>query len=247
MKRTAVCLTAIVTCWSLIFAPPASADPTGIEYEVLLDGVVVSATLPTVFETEGHLGGVIFDGLPDLVPNDLDPGPPPPFEHGNGLIVTEHVVDHFDGTETITIWIEGQVPDEDFPTPGAPLFANTLFLDEPVIFSIGDLLGGLHWDDPSMGGIVTDIKVLITFPDDVLIDPLFVEVSGAGTPFDPLFIGMELDPADFYLPFGDVDGTPATDLHVSFKVEHFIIPEPSTLLLSTLVLLGLLAYRRRRT
>ena len=234
MKRTAACLA--VACWSLTFASPASADPTGIEYLVTLDGFVLDST--GEIETEGHQGPVIFDGLSELVPNDVIPDPP--LSPGNDLIVDEDVFDNGDGTETITIWVAGQIPGEDFPTPGAPLFVNFLDLDTPVHFVIFDL----HWGDDATPGTITDLEVLVTFPDEVPVEPLFVDIFGSGTPSDPLIIFMELDSAEFYSVPGDIGAPPATDLHVSFKVTH--VPEPSTFALTALALLSLLAHGRRR-
>jgi len=154
---------------------------------------------------------------------------------GNDLSVTEEVGPGPGGSEIITIWVEAE-------TSGDPLFVNTLDLEELVFFEVFDL----HWDDPTMGTLVSDIEVMVTFPDAVMVTPVFVDVFGLGTPSDPLDILIELDPSDFYSPAGDITGMPATDLHVSFRVDHFVIPEPSSLVLAGLTLVGMLARGRRR-
>ena len=234
MIRSAVCLAGAVACLLLTLASPASADPTGIIYEVTLDADVIDLDTG-VSDEEGHEGEIVFDGLPEIVPNDIVPLSP--FLPGNDLVVTEHVVANPDGTETISIWVEGDGP------PGTPLFVNTIDFKETVFVEFS----GLHWNDPLMGGDIIDGEVFIAFGDlEFETIPLFVEVFGVGTEFSPLGGFLELDPLDFYLPAGDTDGTPATGLHVSLVVEHFTVPEPSTLLLAALALPGLLAYGRRR-
>ena len=115
---------------ALLFAgSSAQADPTGIIYDAGLDAEVTGFDADGVFTStlEGHLGEVVFDGLPELIPNDIDPSiefPGGTFVPGNEIIVTEDVDFNPDGSETITIWYEGQDPAGPFPTPGAPLFTQ---------------------------------------------------------------------------------------------------------------------------
>ncbi|MEE9181765.1 MAG: hypothetical protein V3U33_04275, partial [candidate division NC10 bacterium] len=104
MKASARVLAAV---WSITFAalaspPTVTADPFGIDYLVTFDGIVSPGIV------EGHEGVVTFDGITEIIPNDIVP-PPPSFVPGNDLIVTEDRVVNPDGTETIKIWLEGQV------------------------------------------------------------------------------------------------------------------------------------------
>lgn len=194
------------------------ATPVAVEYDVILDGFVTDGA---AFDAEGHVGTVTFDTLPELVPNDLNPGPPPPFLDGHDLIVTEGIVYNSDGSETITIWVEGQSPLGPFPTPGASLFANPLDSFESVFFDVF----GLHWGE--LEAAISDIEVLLAFSGGEVLatNPLFAEVTGLGTELDPLGLSFDLDPVDFEA-YG-----PATGLHLSFDARHVEAPEPALVLL----------------
>ena len=238
----------------------ASASPFGVYYDVLLDGTVFTLVddgmggLEPLFDVEGHLDTVLFDDEPGFVLNDLVPDPNF-FLPGNDLIVTEMVTMDPNGTEIITIWVEGQDPNSPFPTPGAPLFVNELDPNSIVAFDVT----GLEW--PDFPGIVTGFDLIVTFgPLEVPIDPLFVDIfdgtdggdggddgedegefpvveeigEGSGFPIE-LFFG--LDPADFVLPTGEH----ATDLHLEISVIH--IPEPSSMMLMAIAGMALVGRR----
>jgi len=76
--RTTLCFAEAIACLSLALASPASADPTGTVYGVVLDAVVVDIASGAV-DAEGHFGVILFDGLPGIIPNDIVPLPSPPF------------------------------------------------------------------------------------------------------------------------------------------------------------------------
>lgn len=228
MNRTTVCLAAVVVCWSLVFASPAFADPTGVVYGAGYFGDIIDLVTGAQ-DREDHIGITEFDGLPDLLKSF--PNPAPPFLPGNDAVFTEELVENPDGTETISMWFEAE-------TPGLSLFVNTLDLDGLVIFGFGSL----DWNDPSTEARVTDIEVEVSFPNKVVVEPLSIDVFGRGIPFDWLEIQVSLDPADLFFPAGDINGIPATDFHLSFTVTH--VPEPSSFLLTTLALLGLLVRGR---
>ena len=253
VTKKSVVSAVVVACLVFNIVGIASADPFGDDYDVLLDGFLTTyiddgmGGLEPYFDTEGHLSTVLFDGDPGFLENDLVPDPNY-FAPGNDLIVTETAVMEPDGSETISIWIEGQDPAAPFPTPGAPLFNNDLDPNEAVLFEVT----GLGW--PGMPGIVTGYHLVLTFgPLEVPIEPLFADIfdgAGGGGPDidDPIeYFGSELyfglDPADFVLP----DGTHATDLHLEISVTH--IPEPGSMALLAVggvMLFGSRRVRRRR-
>ena len=244
MRHAAFALTGLLT--TVLVTQSSSADPTGIEYEVLLDAEVASPLDPTLIAVEGHLGPVTFDGLPDPVPNDIDPSldfPGDGFLPGNELIVTEDITFNPDESETISIWIDAQDPAAPFPTPGAPLFANPVAPagDDSPGFVVAEV-GGLIWAE-GPASVITDLSVSVSFPDELIeVDPLFVEILGSGTFEDPFSLFIDIDPADMYSPSGDFEtGTPATDLHITFTVVH--IPEPTAAALALLAMAAL-AVRR---
>jgi len=226
----------VILCGTLSTLSPqtALADPTGTEYSVTLDGLLLDGAE----STEGHFGSVIFDGVAELVPNDIVP--PFPNFPGNDLIVTEDVIFNLDGSDTITIWVEGQDPGAPFPTPGAPLFANPLDPVAPVFFEVD----GLNWGTTE-AMFLSDISISLSFTGEIEIPiiPLDIGFTGAGTDIDPLLAVFTLDSPDFSdSMFGD-----ATDLHLSFTVEH-VVPEPASVTLLGVGVLALFAivYRRRR-
>lgn len=215
--------------FAFVGAPPAAANPTGIDYQIDLDGYL----LPNL-DLEGHSGEVTFDGIPELVPLDAIP----PGLSGNDLIVTETVTPILPSKENITIWLEGQVPGETFPTPGAPLFENASDLDTYVFFNVH----GLYWANlPGASAQISNIELSLTFPGDqeISIEPFFTDMVGSGSEADPLSLLFMLDAADFdNSNFGS-----ATDLHLSFDIEH--TPEPSTLLLLGTTLLAMASFPRK--
>jgi hypothetical protein len=217
---------------ALGIAAVAKADPLGIDYNVILNGLTAGGQI------EGHNGIVTFDGEPELIPNNVVPALPE--VPGNDLIVTEHAVLNPNGSETLSFWIEGQEPDQPFPTPGAPLFNNDLH----PIWPVSVWIRGIHWGDmPSI--LVSDLHWAISFGEvHVPVIPKSIMFGGGGTeavPFDFLF---RFEPEDFT---HDVLGD-ATDLHFNVTFTHGpVIPEPSTI---TLLVIGMVAviacaWRRR--
>ena len=221
---------------------PTLASPWGTNYGVTLDGVVdPSVGIPPEMEDiEGHDGIVTFDGIPDLITNDLVPGPPA--FPGNDLWVTEDAVTNPDGSETISIWIES----EGDSCPEL-LFCNPLDLTIPVFLEIYDL----YWVE-GPAAVISDIELLLTFfPGDpgIPIIPMSENILGSGSISDPLFMFFELDPFDFEGCLGPGAIGPVsigcpTDLHLNFTVSH--VPVPPALWLFGSGLLGLVGISRRK-
>lgn len=209
----------------------AKASPLGIDYTVILSGLTSDGQI------EGHNGLVTFDGEPDLLPNSAVPEPPD--VPGNDLIVTEDAVLNPDGSETLSFWIQAQEPDEEFPTPGASLFANPLHPFWPVSFWIE----GIHWSDmPSIR--VTDLDWAISFGEvEVPVIPKSIGFGGGGTEAIPFNFIFGLKPGDFT----DDELGDATDLHFNVTFSHgTVVPEPSALVLLVFGLAAMIGFAWRR-
>ena len=79
-------LTSILAFFVFAYSPPGFASPWGTNYIIALDALVQPADI------EGHAGQVSFDGIPEIIPNDIVP--PDQASPGNHLLVTEDSIIH---------------------------------------------------------------------------------------------------------------------------------------------------------
>jgi hypothetical protein len=197
------------------YAPTVSADPTGILYNMTLDGDTTQGN------EEGHEGQLTF-GAPDpqVLPNDIVP--PPPDVPGNPLNVTEM---YFPGS--IVFWIETQSND------------GSLDIFENIVTEVFFDIDGLHWGGE--GPATLEFNEIFGANDNGGFEPadVFViapvNIIGDGSIFNPFSIQMELDPLAF--------NQGLSELHVSFNVSHIPIPATLPLLASCLIGLGLVKRR----
>ena len=248
MKRTALCnstgrqLTcyqaALVTILLGALVTAVHADPVGTGYGLELTLFRPAEPFPLALERHAA-EDIPFDETEKIgVLTHLAPNP----DVDNDLNVTEMATPTATGKE-ITIWIEGQKL-----LPGGrpvPLFAETEPQDGDGVRFVLENLFWTNFNGPA--NMDNLIFFETTFPNpSVSILPTDVTISGAGTAANPLSIQADFDASDFNLN-GMIMGMgipKATGFQVSFTVKHF--PEPSTLVLAALVLLGLVGHRWRR-
>jgi hypothetical protein len=206
----------------------AMASPAGTIYTAVLD-IPVLVQPGDWQEDEGHFNDEVpFDGVPDILPNDVGPG--------KDLWITEdYSRDDAGGTESISISIFGGlegVPGQ--PGEHTPLVLNDIDWSWPAFLEIS----GLYWADAEAGFNVLDFGIDRSFDGGSLFEPIdtdevFYEIVGSGTEDDPLDLFVDFDSGLLILPVEPTALT-ATDLKVALKVQSVPIPGSLLLLLSGL-------------
>ncbi len=238
LRNLAWCNAALVVMLSGSLVATAKADPVGMQYDLEL--TLFRPAVPFPVALERHTADDIpFDETEKIgVLTHIAPNP----DVDNDLNVTEMAMPTAVG-EAITIWVEGQKV-----LPGGrpvPLFTETVAQGGDGVRFI---LDNLYWANFDGTATVADLLFFeVTFPNpSVGILPTDIIITGNGTAASPLRIRADFDALDFNLNnTGGGGGIPqATDFHISFTVVH--IPEPSTLVLAALALVGLFVHGRRR-
>jgi len=196
-------------------------------YSLRLDGFVKQGANTG---EEGHFNANIPYISPVVPPHELpaNVNPSSPLLNARDLRVTET-----EAANQIIISITNSTNDEHLGN----IFANPLDPSIPVeweaIFSWTDV-GALE-------------KIAITSLDFVQGDetsPAFptYQTSGKGTVADPLRVFVEMDPSDFNVTGGDIVGP----LKIRMDYMRMEVPEPASIALGMLGVVGILGLRRRR-
>lgn len=221
---------------ALAMVCPAFAGLMGSTYDLRLTGPVVAGGQFGIERYEGT--DIPFDGAGvglngDNLVNTISPTPVPPFtsavghaprvfEPSEGAILGQNVLN-------VDIWIRGE-----FGDPFDRVFVNPLNTSDPTKFVELELW--LTFDDLPAGQMVQiDAAHLIK---GVQFAAESIETSGIGTAADPLYVLIKYDPSDVnMLGFG---------VKTWFDYHFEDIPEPTTLAMMVIGLVGMAAAKRRR-
>ncbi len=197
----------------------ASASLIGSTYSLRIEGQV---KIGAQISTEGYAATPVFNATQEDVPNTIVPTPDPPFDPGESLRVTET-----EAANHVIVWVTGH-------NGGPETFINPLDPTSLVEFETIFIFPGV---DPGEMVTPSDIE-MENFGD--FYNPVTTQVTGLGTVASPLKILLQLDP-------DDVLQTGTSHLKFHFDYDEGIVPEPATLALVGLGLVGIAGFRRRRS
>jgi hypothetical protein len=204
---------------ALIAASTASASLIGSTYSLRLEGQV---KIGAAISTEGYAATPVFNATQEDVPNTIAPAPIPPFSAGQSLRVTET-----EAAKHVIVWVTGH-------NGGPTTFINPLDPNSLVEFETIFTFPGVN-----PGEMVTPSNIEIENFGD-FYNPVTTQVTGLGTVANPLKILLQLNP-------DDVLQTGTSHLKLHFDYDEGNVPEPATLALVSLGLVGLAGLRRRRS
>jgi len=211
---------------------------TLLDYGINIDGV-------SAFPTQG-------DTLPDKVDTDS-------FDDNSGLgtisVTIAGMGDHFIG-----LFVDHEI-DEGINTffnetgmaTGVPAAGQSWEIDEPG-FGNGDIFINFTDSDNSLGsrldnGIGVSVFGTTSFPDDMAMAMGWNVNLAANESVTVKFLLDTFVPSDFYLAHNDPDSSQSIYLSssLSFKITPDAVPEPSTIILLSSGLIGIIALRKRQS